>query len=84
MQSKQLISEIAPAGNSLSERDVAEVVARACPAKEYRDKRVLLIVPDGTRTAPVGLIFPVTAPANRRGGELLRCSDRARNPPANE
>jgi nickel-dependent lactate racemase len=57
MQSKQVISEIAPPGNSLSERDVAEVVARACPAKEYRDKRVLLIVPDGTRTAPVGLLF---------------------------
>ena len=27
------------------------------PAKDYRGKRVLLIVPDGTRTAPIGLCF---------------------------
>jgi len=33
------------------------VVVQACPAKDYRGKRVLLIVPDGTRTAPVGLLF---------------------------
>jgi nickel-dependent lactate racemase len=30
---------------------------QACPAKEYRGKRVLLIVPDATRTAPVGVVF---------------------------
>src|SRR5262249_44011844 len=29
----------------------------ACPAKEYDGKRVLLIIPDGTRTAPIGLLF---------------------------
>ncbi len=37
--------------------DVLEIVRRACPTGSYRDKRVLLIVPDGTRTAPIGLIF---------------------------
>src|SRR5207245_4854677 len=37
--------------------EVAEIVANACPAEAYRNKRVLLIVPDGTRTAPVGLLF---------------------------
>jgi nickel-dependent lactate racemase len=42
---------------SLSEAQVAEVVGQACPAKEYRGKRVIVIVPDGTRTAPVGLLF---------------------------
>jgi len=36
---------------------VAEIIAKACPTESYRDKRVLLIVPDGTRTAPVGLVF---------------------------
>jgi nickel-dependent lactate racemase len=36
---------------------VARIVARACPAADYRDKRVLVIIPDGTRTAPVGQIF---------------------------
>ncbi|MDB6019927.1 MAG: hypothetical protein JWR19_4416, partial [Pedosphaera sp.] len=47
----------APTGGSVTAEQVAEVVAQACPAKEYRDKKVLLIVPDGTRTAPVGLLF---------------------------
>ncbi|HHY84412.1 MAG TPA: DUF2088 domain-containing protein [Verrucomicrobia bacterium] len=41
----------------LSDEQVREIVARACPADAYRGKRVLLIVPDGTRTAPVGLMF---------------------------
>jgi nickel-dependent lactate racemase len=41
----------------LTSGQVAELVAQACPAKDYRGKRVLLIVPDGTRTAPVGLLF---------------------------
>ena len=43
--------------NQLSDAQVAEIVAQACPVESYRGKRVLLIVPDGTRTAPVGLMF---------------------------
>ena len=41
----------------ISEQEVATIVARACPAANYRGRKVLLIVPDGTRTAPVGLLF---------------------------
>ncbi|MBI3881199.1 MAG: DUF2088 domain-containing protein [Verrucomicrobia bacterium] len=41
----------------LTDAQVAEVVAQALPAKDYKGKRILLIVPDGTRTAPVGLMF---------------------------
>jgi nickel-dependent lactate racemase len=41
----------------LSDAQAAEVVARACPAESYRGKRVLVVVPDGTRTAPIGLMF---------------------------
>src|SRR5687768_9017637 len=44
-------------GSALSREQVADVVAQACPAKDYRGKKVLVIVPDGTRTAPVGLVF---------------------------
>jgi len=33
------------------------VVAQACPAASVEGKRVLVIIPDGTRTAPVGLLF---------------------------
>ena len=43
----------------VSTSEVAEQIASACPDTDYRDKRVLLIVPDGTRTAPVGLMFQV-------------------------
>ena len=51
------ISQIAPTGSNVTAEQVAEVMAQACPAKNYRGKKVLLIVPDGTRTAPVGLLF---------------------------
>src|SRR6266850_4917449 len=42
---------------SLSALQVAEVVVRSCPEEAYRGKSVLLIIPDGTRTAPVGTMF---------------------------
>jgi nickel-dependent lactate racemase len=44
-------------GQTVSPRRVAEIVAQACPAKDYVGKRALLIIPDATRTAPVGLLF---------------------------
>src|ERR1051325_771250 len=40
---------------SLPAGAVADVIAKSCPVGNYRDKRILLIIPDGTRTAPVGL-----------------------------
>ena len=52
-----LLSSTAPGGSAVSAAQVAELIAQACPAKDYRGKRVLLIVPDATRTAPVGLMF---------------------------
>ncbi|HEY0550121.1 MAG TPA: hypothetical protein VGF13_11020, partial [Verrucomicrobiae bacterium] len=42
---------------SMADEVVADIVAKTCPAESYRGKRILLIVPDGTRTAPVGLMF---------------------------
>jgi lactate racemase len=51
------LSQIAPAHGSLSGEQVMSVVAEACPPKDYRGKKVLLIIPDSTRTAPVGLLF---------------------------
>jgi nickel-dependent lactate racemase len=52
-----MIARTAPSGQTLASAAVAELLAQACPAKDYRNKKVLLIVPDGTRTAPVGLLF---------------------------
>src|SRR5688500_18459703 len=51
------LSQIAAAGSAVSPAQVADVVSQACPVKDYKGKRVLVIVPDGTRTAPVGLLF---------------------------
>src|SRR6185295_1752854 len=51
------LSAIAPAGSHLSVEEARALIAQACPAKEYRDKKVLLIVPDGTRTCPLGILF---------------------------
>jgi lactate racemase len=54
---KELAAKCHPANGVVSELEVAEAVARACPVEDYRGKRVLVIVPDGTRTAPIGLVF---------------------------
>jgi lactate racemase len=48
---------IAEPNTALTPSQVAALIGRACPQPDYRDQRVLLIVPDGTRTAPVGLLF---------------------------
>lgn len=42
---------------SLTDVEVGEIVAQTLPVANYRGKRVLLIIPDHTRTAPVGLVF---------------------------
>ena len=52
----RLHSKIAAAG-LLSPADVAQIVADAMPAADYKGRRVLLIIPDGTRTAPIGQMF---------------------------
>jgi nickel-dependent lactate racemase len=41
----------------VSATQVAELLAQTCPPEKYQGQRVLLIVPDNTRTAPVGLLF---------------------------
>jgi nickel-dependent lactate racemase len=41
----------------MNEHEVASLVAQHCPEGDYRGKRILLIIPDGTRTAPIGMMF---------------------------
>ncbi len=53
----QTLSHTAPAGTFLTSAQVRELIAQACPTKEYKDRRVLLIVPDATRTCPLGMLF---------------------------
>ena len=48
----------APAANELlTEGDVAGVVARAARTLDLKGKRVLLVIPDDTRTCPIGLMI---------------------------
>src|SRR5216684_3179641 len=50
-------AQIAPPSRVVTPVQVAELIAKVCPPENYRGQRVLVIVPDGTRTAPVGLLF---------------------------
>ena len=52
-----LLAKCEPPIGHVATAQVAEVVASACPAEMFRHKRVLVIVPDGTRSAPVGAVF---------------------------
>ncbi len=54
---QQILSQLGSPDGKVSEAAVADLVAQALPAEDYRNQRVLLIVPDHTRTAPVGLLF---------------------------
>ncbi|HNQ90349.1 MAG TPA: lactate racemase domain-containing protein [Verrucomicrobiota bacterium] len=47
----------APSGQALTPQAVQEAVTAACPVTDFHRQRVLLIVPDHTRTAPVGMMF---------------------------
>jgi len=51
------LSHIAPQGTFLNAEQARTLIAQACPAKDYKDKKVLLIVPDATRTCPLGMLF---------------------------
>jgi len=55
--SSKLRARCEPKGRGVTSREAADAVAQACPADAYRGRKALLIVPDGTRTAPIGLIF---------------------------
>lgn len=63
---------VASAHTPLAALAVAELVARACPEAEFRGQRVLLIIPDHTRTAPVGLMFKAL---HAQLGEVTRALD---------
>ena len=52
-----VLSKLCANDAALGAADVRELVTRACPARDYLNKKVLLIVPDATRTAPVDLCF---------------------------
>jgi nickel-dependent lactate racemase len=56
MNTGKTIAEVTSA-EAVSAEQVTQAVAKTCPSQSYKGQRVLLIIPDGTRTAPVGLMF---------------------------
>ncbi|HON08842.1 MAG TPA: lactate racemase domain-containing protein [Verrucomicrobiota bacterium] len=54
---KKVISACAGEKKVLSQEDVLKVISTTLPVEDYRNKRILLIIPDHTRTAPVGMVF---------------------------
>ena len=48
---------IAPHDGVVSADELAGIIARAAPTTDFRGQRVVLIIPDGTRTAPIGQMF---------------------------
>src|SRR5580692_10359292 len=54
---KGLLAKCEAADGQVAIAQVADVVAAACHPEDFRNKRVLVIVPDGTRTGPIGLVF---------------------------
>ncbi len=52
-----LLAGITTTDGLLSLEHYTDLVARACRAADYRGKKILLIIPDGTRTAPIGTMF---------------------------
>jgi len=51
------IYSVSPSDRQVRPEQAKALVSQACPVDAYERKRVLVIVPDGTRTAPIGLLF---------------------------
>ena len=50
-------SVVASGQGLVSPEETASLIAEACPVADFRAQKVLVIVPDATRTAPVDLVF---------------------------
>ena len=47
------------AGRELTSDDIREIVKKALFSENWNEKRVLLIIPDATRSAPVDVLYKV-------------------------
>jgi len=52
-----VLSRVAGPHSYLTSDEICSAIAETFVPRDYRDKRVLLIVPDATRTCPLGIIF---------------------------
>jgi nickel-dependent lactate racemase len=52
-----MVLEISNTERGLSDTEVRELLARGLDRLDLAGRRVLVVIPDGTRTAPIGLLF---------------------------
>ena len=52
-----MVVEITNTERSLSDTEVRELLAEGLGPLDLEGRRVLVVIPDGTRTAPIGLFF---------------------------
>src|SRR6516225_2672778 len=52
-----MLTALGSASHTLARDDVLAALAAGCESLPVSGKRVLVIIPDGTRTAPIPLIF---------------------------
>ena len=52
-----MLVRMTDADSVLTDDEVRDWIAKHVPVEDFADKRVLLIVPDATRTAPLPLLF---------------------------
>ena len=52
-----VMSKTAASGVAISTGEIVSLVEQAFPAADYRGQKVLCVIPDATRTAPVGTVF---------------------------
>ena len=48
---------VAPPGEWVTPQQTAHLIAESLSLSELRERRILVIVPDHTRTAPIGMVF---------------------------
>lgn len=72
MSAAKTIAEVTATERAVTPDEVAAVVSKTCPAADYTGQRILLIIPDGTRTAPVGLMFKTL---HAQLGGAVKCID---------
>ena len=70
--------------SSISPAQAQQILQSGLPLPEFKNRKVLLIVPDHTRTAPVGQMFQEVHAWLGSGSETDRCDGGTGYPSADE
>ena len=74
--------ECANTERSLSDIEIRELLCKGLGQLDLTGRRVLVVIPDGTRTAPIGLLFGLLADVLGSNGRSPRLPHSSRHAPA--